>query len=791
MSFVHLHVHSSFSLLDSTVRIEELPARVKSLGMNAVALTDHVNLFGAVRFSKACNANGIKPIYGSELQILDPQRPDRAHHLVVLARDGEGFANLRSLVSRAHLESPHGRAPSLSREILAEHSVGLIGLSGCLAGEIPKALLAGEDNAALESLEFHVGIFGDGNFFLELGGNGLPEQQKVNAALVDLSRRTGVPLVATGNAHYLDRDDALACAVLVDIGCKQKPTAKLCHRPVSGAFHLASPEEMAAWFADFPEAMENAWRIADRIDGDLFRPTDTHHVPTFVTPTGQRTPEYLANLANWGLDRRQQQLRNQGQAPDVITYRKCLEHELDIIIRLGFDGYFLVVAEYVKWARDNGIPVGPGRGSGAGSLVAYALGITDIDPMRFGLLFERFLNPERVSPPDFDIDFCMERRDQVLQHVIEKYGRDRVVNIVTFGSLHGRPLVRRVASAMGISPAKAIRIAKMVAQQPPADLEGSRVREPKLASLISMDSAVGELWAVATRLERLPTSANPHAVGLVIADGPVAKHVPLCRAPDGRVMTQFNMKDLDAVGLVKFDFLGLTALTNTQAVVDAIHAGGQTDLRIEDVSLDDAATFELIAAGETDGVFQMEEPGMRDLARRIRPECFEELVAMITLFRPGPMEAGLDLDFVAFKNRHNQLVQAIPALEPILRETRGLILYQEQIMVIARDLTGYTLGAADLLRRAMCKWDAQALKIQRKVFVAGAVERGIDPAAAAELFQKMAAVADLGFNKSHSVGYAMVTYRMAWLKAHFPVEFERMAGRETKLSIQRIGVGPR
>jgi DNA polymerase-3 subunit alpha len=780
MSFVHLHVHSCFSLLDSTIRIEELAARVRALGMNAVALTDHGNLFGAVRFMRACQAAGIKPIYGAELRIRDPKRPDRDHHLVVLARDAEGFANLRALLSRAHLESPRGLAPSLPRDVLARHAAGLIGLSGCLAGEIPQAVLSGDAAAARKALEFHIRVFGEGNFILELGGNGFPEQQDVNAALVDLSRRTGVPLVATGNAHYLDRDEALARAVLVAIGRKQKLTAEQRHRLPPGAFHLATPEEMATRFADLPEALENTQRIADRIEDDAFRPAERHHVPVFVTPTAEPTAEHLADRALQGLERRIVHLRGQGQAIDESTYRERLQHELGIIVRLGFDGYFLVVAEYVQWARDNGIPVGPGRGSGAGSLVAYALGITDVDPVRFGLLFERFLNPERVSPPDFDIDFCMEKRDRVIQHVVEKYGKKHIASIVTFGSLHGRPLVRTVASVMGLSPSKATRVAGMISQALFADLEASRAQEPELARLVSTDPAVAELWAIATKLERLPTTADPHAVGVVIADSPVAEYAPLCRAPDGRVMTQFNMKDIDSVGLIKFDFLGLTALTVTQAAVDGIRAGGQPDFRIEDVPLDDAATFALIASGETDGVFQLEGRGMRNLARRIRPDCLENLVALIALFRPGPLGAGLDKDFVAVRGGQKQPAYAIPALEPILRETYGLILYQEQLMMIARDLAGYSLGAADLLRRAMGKKDAQALKAQRKVFVQGAVARGVDSGAAAKLFRKMAAVAEMGFNKSHAAGYAMVTYRMAWLKAHFPEDFEHLASREDR-----------
>ena len=772
MPFVHLHVHSCYSLLDSTIRVEELAARVKALGMGAVGLTDHGNLFGAVRFWKACRGNGIKPIFGVELRVREAGCPEGGGHLVVLARDGQGFANLRALVSRAGLDGPRGQGPVVSRDVLAMHAAGLIGLSGGLFGEIPRALAAGDEAAAKESLEFHLRTFGEGNFFLELGSNDAAPQRELNAALVDLSRRTGVPLVATSDARCLEPGDRLARAVLVAIGRKQKLTDELRGQLLAGTSHLAIPEEMAARFVDLPEALENSGRIADRIQDDAFLPADRMHFPMFATPAGQPTAEHLADRARRGLELRLDQLRGQDPEPDEATYKERLEHELRTITGLGFDPYFLVVAEYVQWARENGIPVGPGRGSGAGSLLAWALHITDVDPMRFGLVFERFLNPERVSPPDFDIDFCMEGFERVRRHVAQKYGRDHVADIVTFASFHGKSLVRKVAGTLGIRPAKANRIAKMAHQNVFMDhLERTRAREPELDLLIATDPAVAELWSVALKLERLPCDPGRHAAGIVIADRPVADYAPLCRGPDGSPITQFDVRGLDAVGLIKFDFLGLTALTVTQAAVDAIRAGGQPDFRIEDVPLDDAATFASIASGDTDGVFQLETRGIRDLARQVQPDSFADIVALIALFRPGPLGAGMAGAYAARKHGKAEPYCATPALEPILKETFGLILYQEQLMTIAHDVAGYSMAAADLLRRAIGKPDRQALRVQRKVFLQGAEARGIDHNAAVKLFKALALFGEFAFNKSHAVSYAVITYRMAWLKAHYPVPF--------------------
>lgn len=771
MGFVHLHVHSHLSLLDATIRVDKLVDKVKALGMNAVALTDHGNVFGAVQLLKACKKAEIKPIFGSEVLVADKRQAGRFNHLVLLCRNPDGFASLRNILSLGYTEGLIDSRPTVTRETLARYNGGLIALSACLGGEIPQALLRGDEDTALEALDFYRTTYGDDSFYLELEGNDLAEQAVANRALIDLGRRTGTPLVATNNAHYLEREDAVAHAVLVAIELKRQLNEEQRRNLPVRSFHLATPDEMAARFADVPDALENTVKIAESIEPKAFKTSEKLHFPIFQTPQGETTADYLRALSAEGCEKRIEEARRLGNKPDPEAYRARLEIELGVIIKLGFDAYYLIVWDFINWAKANGVPVGPGRGSGAGSLVAFAIGITDIDPIRFDLLFERFLNPERVSPPDFDVDFCMEKRDRVYQYVIEKYGRERVGQIITYGSLKAKAVVRDVARVMGFSFAEGDRIAKLIPNALDMTLDKALGMEAEIPKLLKEDPRFAELWDVARRLEGLNRQAGKHAAGVVIADLPITEYAPLYVDDEGAVVTQFNMKDLDAVGLIKFDFLGLTALTVTQNAVDMIRARGNPDFRVEDVPIDDAATYQLMCQGGTAGVFQLETRGITDLVKRLQPDCIDDIIATIALFRPGPLGSGMVDDFVDRKHGVKAVEYLVPLLEPILKDTYGTILYQEQIMLVAQHLGGFTLGGADLLRRAMGKKDKKVLEEQRVPFLDGAKARNIDPAKAGKLFEIMEHFAEYGFNKSHSAAYALVTYRMAYLKTHYPTEF--------------------
>jgi DNA polymerase-3 subunit alpha len=770
MSFVHLHVHSHLSLLDSTVRIPDLVKAATDAGMPAIALTDHVNLFGAVQFMKACKKASIKPIFGAELVLRDPDL-ERPAHLIVLARTREGFANLRTLVSRSYTEGLVERTATITRDALAAHANGLTALSGCLGGEVPQALLRGDDEGARIAADWYSEVFGTGHFYLELQANRLVEQETTNSRLVELSRETGIPLVATNNVHYLSREDAKAHAVLVAIDLRRNLSREQIDRLPLNGFHMASAEEMTETFADVPEALANTLVIADSVEGITLETSEKLHFPNFAPPGGVSTEDYLATLSREGLARRLSEARALGREPDEHGYVARLDHELQVILQLNYDAYYLIVWDFINWARDREIPVGPGRGSGAGSLVAYALGITDVDPLRYDLLFERFLNPERVSPPDFDIDFCVERRDQVFQYVTEKYGRERVGQIITFGSLKAKAVVKDVARVMGLSFQQGDQITKLIPVELDMTLDKAWDKEPRLRELIESEPDLQMLWEISRRLEGLNRQAGKHAAGVVIADRPIRDYAPLFVTDDGSVVTQFNMKDLDPVGLIKFDFLGLMALTVTENAVRSIRARLDPAFRIEDIPLDDAKVFRLVSAGATAGVFQLETAGITKLVKRVKPDCIEDIIAVIALFRPGPLGSGMVEEFIAVKHGLKSPEYAIPELEPILRDTYGTILYQEQIMRITQNLGGFSLGRADNLRRAMGKKDKDELEAQREPFLAGAAQRNIDPEAALQLFDKMTFFAEYGFNKSHSAAYAYVTYRMAYLKAHFPTDF--------------------
>jgi len=779
MNFVHLHVHSHLSILDSTIQIPDLVKRVRDAGMPAVALTDHDNLFGVVQFVRACRKAELKPIIGCEVTLADDRTQGRKVHVVLLCRSAEGFANLRTLVTRSYLDGLRDGTPTVTHDLLAGHASGLIALSGCLGGEIPGAILRGDLDAALAAARWYEEVFPNDRFFLELQANELSEQDQVNEALLDLSARTGIPVVATNNAHYLTREDASAHAALVAIALDRRDLtpAHLSSIPLR-SFHLALPDEMARAFHRHPEAVQNTLRIAQDIAPDVFLPDQSgkpvYHFPLFPTPAGHDPASYLREIATQGLRARLDAMHARGENPEERAYLERLDYELKVIHELGFDTYYLIVWDFIRWARGEGIPVGPGRGSGAGSLVAYAIGVTDLDPMRYHLLFERFLNPERVSPPDFDVDFCERRRDEVIAHVRDLYGRDRVGQIITFSTLGAKAAVRDVARVLGLPHSEADRLAKMIPQQLDITLEKAIAQEPKIAELIrgpGADPTIQAVFEVAGRLEGLTRQVGKHAAGVVIADRPISDYAPLYQMDDGVVVTQYEMKDLDAVGLIKFDFLGLTTLSVIDDCIRLIRERHDPRFRIEEIPLDDRPTYDLISSGRTVGVFQLESRGITDVVRRLKPDCFEDLVALLALYRPGPLGGGMVSDFIDRKHGVKQVSYPIPDLEPILKETYGIILYQEQVMLIASRIAGFTLGQADLLRRAMGKKKKAELEAHREPFIAGATARGVPRATAEQLFETMEHFASYGFNKSHSAAYALLTYRTAYLKAHYPPEF--------------------
>ena len=777
--FTHLHLHTQYSLLDGAIRLDELFPKALSLGMKQVAMTDHGNLFGALDFYLKAKAHGVKPILGCETYVAE-DRLDRSerksHHLVLLAKNLTGWKNLTYLNSMGFLEGFYYN-PRIDRKLLREHSEGLVALSACLGGAVSRAILHSSMDTAIAVAREYDDILGRGNYFLEVQANGLPDQEKVNAGIIEIAKRTGIPMIATNDCHYLERKDARAHEVLMCVG--QKTTladSKRLQHPTD-AYYLRSPEEMAALFKDLPEALENAERIGELCNVEL--KLGETHLPRFQVPEGYDADSYLVELAHKGLDERLAKAARVGQKLDADQYRERIELELGVIRKMSFSGYFLIVWDFINYAKEHGIPVGPGRGSGAGSLVAYSVRITDIDPLVNKLLFERFLNPERVSMPDFDIDFCMNRRDEVIRYVTGKYGKNNVGQIVTMHQLKARSCVRDVARALGMTPADGNRVATLVPEpiqgkSPP--LHKAIADEPRLKELY--DGQYRELLDIAMTLEGLNRHAGTHAAGVVIGEKPLWEYVP-CFRPAGQegetIATQFNMTDVEKVGLVKFDFLGLKTLTVIQTAVDLVNAerareGGEL-LDIALIPLDDTAVYAMISRADVTGVFQLESSGFRDLLKKLKPDCFEDIVAAGALYRPGPIEGGMVDDFVERKHGRKKVEYAHPALEPILRDTYGVIVYQEQVMQISSALAGYSLGQADLLRRAMGKKKADVMAHEKASFLKGAQARLVDAKIAEGVFDLMEKFAGYGFNRSHSAAYGLITYQTAYLKHHFPVEF--------------------
>jgi DNA polymerase-3 subunit alpha len=777
--FVHLHLHSEYSLLDGACHIDELVEQAARGGMKAMALTDHGNMFGAVAFHDACLAGGVKPILGCEIYVATGSRHDKSaggiqeayNHLTLLAASDAGYHNLVKLVSIGYMEGFYHR-PRIDKELLARHAGGLIGLSGCLSGEIAMHLRAGADAAALQSVGEFAELFGPERFYLELMDHGLEEQRRVNQGLLRLHQRTGLPLVATNDTHYLRKEDHQAHDVLLAIGSGKKVTDTDRLRFDAEEFYLKTAEEMARVFPDRPDALANTLKIAEMCS---FQLKAAASLPSFDVPSGFTADGYFEKVTRDGFSERRRTLEALAAAGrlshPLSRYEERLDKEIGVIRRVGFAGYFLIVWDFIRYAREQGIPVGPGRGSAAGSLVAYALRITDLDPMEHGLIFERFLNEERISPPDIDIDFCENRRGEVIEYVTRKYGRENVAQIITFGTMKAKAVVRDVGRVLDMSYAEVDRIAKMIPFDLKMTLDKALEESPPLKEAYQKDARVKELVDISRRLEGTTRHASTHAAGVVIAPRPLTEFVPLAsfKGNTDEVTTQYDMHGVERIGLLKMDFLGLRTLTLIDNCVKMIE--GQTGARIEPdkIPLDDAKTYEMFTAGKTSGLFQFESDGMRDILRRFRPDRLEHLTALNALYRPGPMQM-ID-DFI--KRRHGQTKVAYehPTLEPILAATYGVMVYQEQVMQIASALAGFTLGEADILRKAMGKKKADVMATQMEQFLQGCTHRGVPPRTAKKIWDHMEQFAGYGFNKSHSAAYAWLAYQTAYFKANYPAYF--------------------
>ncbi|HJD42997.1 MAG TPA: DNA polymerase III subunit alpha [Candidatus Mediterraneibacter quadrami] len=773
MSFVHLHVHTEYSLLDGSNKIKEYVARVKELGMNSAAITDHGVMYGVIDFYRTARAQGIKPILGCEVYVAPNSRfdrevtggEDRYYHLVLLAENNEGYDNLVKIVSKGFTEGYYYR-PRVDKELLRKHHSGLIALSACLAGEVQRYIVKGlYDEAKKTALEYR-DIFGENNYFLELQDHGIPDQKLVNQQLMKMSSETGIELVATNDVHYTYEDDAVPHDVLLCLQTGKKFSDENRMRYEGGQYYVKSPAEMEKLFPYALQALDNTQKIADRCSVEI--EFGVLKLPQYDVPDGYTSWEYLQKLCREGMERKY------GEQAAGLNDR--LEYELNTIRDMGFIDYFLIVWDYVKYAKDNGILVGPGRGSAAGSLVSYCLDITTIDPIRYQLLFERFLNPERVSMPDIDVDFCDVRRQDVIDYVVQKYGGDKVVQIITFGTLQARGVIRDVGRVMDLPYAFVDQIAKMIPKEPGITINRALQISHELRSICDSDDRVRELIEMCKRLEGLPRHASMHAAGVVISGKSVDEYVPLSRAADGTVTTQFVAPELEELGLLKMDFLGLRTLTVIQNASDMARKK-QPDLNMYTIDYDDQKVWDYIGTGKTEGVFQLESAGMKNFMTDLKPNSLEELIAGISLYRPGPMDF-ID-QYIAGKNDASTITYECPRLKPILEPTYGCIVYQEQVMQIVRDLAGYTLGRSDLLRRAMSKKKADVMEKERQIFiygdpdtdVPGCIKNGIDEKIANHIYDEMTDFAKYAFNKSHAAAYAVVAYQTAWLKYYYPLEF--------------------
>ena len=769
--FVHLHCHTEYSLLDGAIRIGDLVKTASAFGCPAAAITDHGNLHGALIFYDLAKKAGLKPIIGCEVYVAkedrrkkDARSPrDAGYHLVLLAKDMAGYKNLLKLVTLGHTEGFHYK-PRVDKELLGRYNEGLFALSACLKGEINQKLLREGKDPAVATAREYAALFPE-RFYLEIQANGIPEQTTVNNFLIELSDDLKLPLVATNDCHYLHADDAEAHDILLCIQTAACVDDAKRMRFTSNDLYYRSPEEMAQAFAHVPQALENTCRIADQIDLSL--KFGEYHFPVYKAPPGKSLDDTMVDMARAGLKDRL--VKMPGVEPK--KYWERLELELDVIKQMGFPGYFLIVQDFINWAKDHGIPVGPGRGSAAGSLVAYALRITNLDPLPYDLLFERFLNIERVSMPDIDVDFCERRRHEVIRYVTERYGEDAVAQITTFGTMKAKGVVRDVGRALGMSFGETDRIAKLIPDELKMTIDKALEREPELKTMMAQDPKIAHLIDISRRLEGLARHASTHAAGVVVSDTAMTEYVPLYKGKNNETVTQWDMKRVEKAGLVKFDFLGLKTMTVIDDALQIIREMGAEPPDLDTLPMTDPATYELFAKGDTDGIFQVESQGMRKYLRMLKPNCFEDLIAMLALYRPGPLGSGMVEQFIRRKHGEDPVEYPHPLLEETLGPTYGVIVYQEQVMKIAQVLASFSLGAGDLLRRAMGKKNAEEMAKQRGCFVEGCGGNGIDAKKANEIFDLMEKFAEYGFNKSHSAAYALISYHTAYLKAHFPVAF--------------------
>ena len=800
---VHLHNHSEYSLTDGAIRLKDLVGKAKELGHTAVALTDHCNLFGAVEFYQLALKEGIKPIIGAEIycepsaltaklpKSLRPEGDRAFFNLVLLAKNNPGYHNLVKNVSSGYLDGAHPDIPVVKQEKLERHAADQFCILSCSGSEFAylvaklRQLIGSKGeikqqhaktHAIWQVLQAHVrhlqNIFGSDSVYVELTDNNLPSQKTLLPDLADVASVLSLPLVASANAHYLDEKDAYAHTALISIKNDLK-LSKLRHRRKNARAHMFSNDEMQKYYKNWPEALGNTAKIAAVCDVSF--EFGKYHLPNFDLDSGESADAALRRLSHEGLEKRFKKL-NKLYGPSFdnaarADYRKRLDYELGVIISMGFPGYFLIVQDFINWAKEQGIPVGPGRGSGAGSLVAYSLRITDLDPIPYNLIFERFLNPDRVSMPDFDVDFCQDRRDEVIAYVSRRYGKENVAQITTFGKMLAKAVVRDVGRVLDISYGKVDRIAKLIPNELGIQLKDALEREPKLKEEAARDSFIEDLLNLALQLEGLSRHTSVHAAGIVISDKPMDHYVPVYRDDAGSLITQFEMKNAEKVGLVKFDFLGLKTLTVINKAEHIIRASKAPDFDINEISLEDPKVFQLVSTGMSTGVFQLESSGMQKLLTKLQPNKFEDIIALVALFRPGPLQSGMVDDFVERKHGRQEIEYQLPQLEPILKDTYGIILYQEQVQKIAAVLANYSLGEADLLRRAMGKKKPEEMEKQKNRFAQGCADNQVDEKTATEIFDLMAKFAEYGFNKSHSAAYGLVSYQTAYLKTHFPDEY--------------------
>lgn len=775
--FTHLHVHTQYSLLDGAIRLPDMLAKCKELGMDSVAITDHGAMYGALEFFLKAKAKGIKPIVGCEFYIApghrtdkDPSAPTKAYHLVLLAMNYTGYKNLMKLAGIAQFEGFYSK-PRIDMEVLQEYNEGLICLSACLHGEIPWFAVHKGQQAAQKKAKQYQDIFGD-RLYLELQDNSIPQQTVVNNSLKKIAKELDIKLVATNDCHYLNKKDAHAHEVLLCIQFGKTITDPKHFSFPSDTFYFKSADEMRQSFKDCPEAISNTQEIADRCNLEI--DLDDYHFPEFPVPEGETLDTMFIAACKDGLKERFNAMRTAGTLDKEIEkqYNDRLEYEIGIINSMGFPGYFLIVADFINWALDHDIPVGPGRGSGAGSLAAYAMRITNIDPIPYGLIFERFLNPERVSMPDFDIDFCQYRRGEVIDYVRHKYGgAPHVAQIITYGSMKAKGAIRDVGRALDIPFGEVDKIAKLIPDALKMTIDKALNEEPRLVDAINKDPRMAELIEVAQTLEGLARHTSTHAAGVVVSPKPMVEYLPTCKGKDGETLTQYDMKHTEMTGLIKFDFLGLKTLTVIDNALKHILSDIGTDLDINAIPMDDLKTYKLLCDGDALGVFQLESSGMRELLVKMAPEQFTDLIALVALYRPGPLDSGMVDDFVETKHGRATANYPLPELKPILEETYGVIVYQEQVMKISSVLAGYSLGDADILRRAMGKKIVEVMDEEKVKFMAGAEKKQIDLKKAEYVFDLMAKFAGYGFNKSHSAAYALISYQTAYLKAHYPSQF--------------------